>query len=62
MPVFELPLAEMLAVMVGGVLSTVTEVLVEMVSPWSSVATIVHVTTSPGVVLVVNCRVLLVEL
>ena len=61
-PVLVFPFAEMLAVTVGSVLSTVTVVLFEIVSPWSSVATTVQVIVSPGVVLVVSCRVLLVEL
>ena len=47
-PVFVDPLAVILAVMLGRVLSTVPEALEETVSPWSSVAVIVQLTTSDG--------------
>ena len=47
-PVLVVPLAVILAVMLGRVLSTVTEALEETVSPWSSVAVIVQLTTSDG--------------
>ena len=47
-PVFVDPLAVILAVMLGRVLSTATEALEETVSPWSSVAVIVQLTTSDG--------------
>ena len=50
-PVLVLPLAEMLAVTVGRVLSTVTEAVDVTATPWSSVAVRVQLTSSPGEVL-----------
>ena len=61
-PVLVVPLAVILAVMLGRVLSTATEALEETVSPWSSVAVIVQLTTSEGrTVEAVSCRVSEVE-
>ena len=50
-PVLVLPLADMLAVTVGSVLSTVTEADDVTAAPWSSVAVSVQLTFSPGAVL-----------
>ena len=56
------PLAVILAVMLGRVLSTVTEALEDTVSPWSSIAVIVQFTTSDGsTVVAVSWRVSEVE-
>ena len=47
-PVLVLPLADMLAVTVGSVLSMVTEAVDVTANPWSSVAVSVQLTYSPG--------------
>ena len=47
-PILLVPLAEILAVTVGSVFSTVTEAVEVTAIPWSSVAVSVQLTSSPG--------------
>ena len=62
MPVLVLPLTLILAVMVGKLLSTLTDAAELMVAPWSSVAVMAQLMLSEGVELLgSSCRVLETE-